>query len=94
MRLTCGLGSEEECKGGVALFQEAGAAEAVELFGELEFVVMLEDDEGVGGKKIGGGEKFEGAGVVDVGGVGRIDKNEIEAGSGGRVAGGEFLEGG
>ena len=67
-------------------------AEAVEVFGELEFVVMLEDDEGVGGEEIGGGEEFQGAGIVDVGSVGRIDEDEVEARSGLRVARGEFLE--
>jgi len=76
------------------LFEDAGAAEAVELFGELEFVVMLEDDEGVMGQEIGGGEKFEGASVIDMVGVGGIDENEIEWRSGRSVAGGEFLEGG
>jgi len=64
------------------------------LFGELEFVVMLEDDEGVGSEEIGGGEKFEGAGVVDVGGVGGIDEDEIEARRGRTVARGKFLQGG
>ena len=47
-------------------------------FGELKFVMMLEDDEGGGSEELGGGEKFEGAGVVDVGRVGRIDEDEIE----------------
>jgi len=75
------------------LLEDAGAAQLVELFGELEFVVMLEDDERVGGEKIGGGEKFERTGVVDVGGVGGIDENEIERRSGRSVVGGEFLEG-
>ena len=55
---------------------------------------MLEDDEGVGSEEIGGGEKFECAGVIDVSGVGRVDENEIEWRSGRRVAGGEFLQGG
>ncbi len=64
------------------------------MFGELEFVVMLEDDEGVVGQEIGGGEEFEGAGIVDVSGVGRIDEDEIEWRSGRSVARGEFLEGG
>ena len=88
------LRQQEEGERGVALLEDAGAAEAVELFGELEFVVMLEDDEGVVGQEIGGGEKFEGAGVIDVGGVGRIDENEIEWRSGRSVARGEFLQGG
>ncbi len=48
------------------------------MFGELEFVVVLEDDERVWGEEVGGGEKFEGAGVVGVGGVGGIDEDEIE----------------
>src|SRR5580700_8914852 len=87
-------GAKKKRKGGVTLLEDAGAAELVELFGELEFVVMLEDDERVGGEKIGGGEKFEGTGVVDVGGVGGIDEYEIERRRGRSVAGGKFLEGG
>ena len=76
------------------MFKDAGAAEAVELFGELEFVVMLEDDESVGGEKISGGEEFQGAGVVDVGGIGGINEDEIEAWSGRGMARREFLQGG
>ena len=64
------------------------------MFGELEFVMVLEDDEGVWREEVRGGEKFEGAGVVDVGGVGGIDEDEIEERRGRSVAGGEFLEGG
>ena len=64
------------------------------MFGELEFVVMLEDDESVWSEEIGGGEEFEGAGVIDVSGVGGIDVDEIEAWSGRGVARGEFLESG
>ena len=64
------------------------------MFGELKFVMMLEDDDGVGSEKIGSGEKLESAGVVDVGSVRGIDENEIEWRSGRSVAGGEFLEGG
>ena len=81
-------------EGGVALLEDAGAAELAELFGEVEFVVMLEDDERVWSEKIGGGEQFEGASVVNVGGVGGVHENEIERGSGRSVARGEFLEGG
>jgi hypothetical protein len=66
----------------------------IELFGELEFVVMLKDDQGVGSEEIGGGEKFEGAGVVDVGSIGGIDEYEVETRSGGSAARGELLEGG
>src|SRR4249920_2306397 len=54
---------------------------------------MLEDDEGIVGEEVGGGEEFEGAGVVDVRGVGRIDENEIKWRSGRSVARGEFLQG-
>jgi len=38
------VGEMEKGESGVALLEEAGAAEAVEVFGELEFVVVLEDD--------------------------------------------------
>ena len=38
---------QKERERGVALLEDARAAEGAELFGELEFVVMLENDESV-----------------------------------------------
>src|ERR1700676_5016421 len=84
---------QKEREGDGALLEDARAAEGAELFRELELVVMFENDESVGGKEIGGGEKLEGAGVVDVGGVRRIDENKVERRGGRGVARGEFLEG-
>ena len=62
------------------------------MFGELEFVVVLEDDERVCCKEIGGGEKFECAGVVDRGGVRRIEEDVIDGRGGRFVARSEHLE--
>lgn len=70
----------EEGERGIALFQEAGTRETARGFGEMEFVVMLEDDEGVWGQETGGvgGEESEDAVVVGVVGVRRIDEDEID----------------
>lgn len=47
------LGETEEAEGRVALFEEAGALESADTFGQGKFVVMLEDDQRVRRKKAG-----------------------------------------
>src|SRR5580704_2715945 len=83
---------QKECERGVALLQDARAAEGAELFRELELVVMFENDECVWRKKRGGGEKFECACVVDRGGVRRIEEDVIDGRGGRFVARSEHLQ--
>jgi len=83
---------QKKREGGVALLEDAGAAELAELFGEVEFVVMLEDDERVWSEKIGGREKFEGAGVVGGGGVRRVDEDVVDLRAGRFLAGSQHFE--
>lgn len=74
------------------MLEDARAAEGAELFRESEFVVMLENDQSVGRKKRGGAEKFECTGVVDGGGVGRIEEDVIDGRGGRFVARSEHFE--
>ena len=83
---------QKECEGGVALLEDARAAEGAELFGENEFVVMLENDQSVWRKKRGGAEKFECASVVDRGGVRRIEEHVIDGRDGRFMARSEHFE--
>ena len=93
MRLLCGEDAiQKEREGGVALLEDPRAAEGAELFGENEFVVMLENDESVRRKKRGRAEKFECAGVVDRSGVRRIEEDVIDERSGGFVARSDHFE--
>ena len=61
------------------MFQEACARETARGFGEMEFMVMLEDDQAVWGQEIGGvgGKESEDAVVVGVVGVRGIDEDNI-----------------
>ena len=89
----CGEDSiQKERKRGVALLEHARAAEGAELFGKSEFVVMLENHESVWRKKRGGAEKFECAGVVDGGGVRRIEEDVIDRRGGRFLARSEHFE--
>jgi len=93
VRLLCGKDAiQKEREGGVALLEDARAAEGPELFGENEFVVMLENDESVWRKKRGRAQKFECAGVVDGGGVRRIEEHVIDERRGRFVARSEHFE--
>ena len=74
------------------MLEDARAAEGPELFGENEFVVMLENDESVWRKKRGRAQKFECAGVVDGGGVRRIEEHVIDGRRGRFVARSEHFE--
>ncbi len=67
--------------------------EAAEALGQIERAAMLDDYEAALAEKWGGAEEAEDAVVLNLFGVGGIDKDKIEWRVRGLVAGGEFLEG-
>jgi hypothetical protein len=98
--LLCGFGDFvglgglvfEEAEGGVALAEDARLEQAADSMGQLEGAAMFDDYEAALAEKWGGAEEAEGAVVLILFGVGRVDENEIEWRVRGLVAGGEFLE--
>ncbi len=83
----------EETEDGVALPEDACLQEAADALGKIESAAMLGDYEAALTEEWGGAEEAEGAVVLVLFGVGRVDEDEIEGGVGGFVAGGEFFEG-
>ena len=83
----------KETEGGVALAENAGLQKASDAMGEFVSAPVLGNNQAALAEERSGAEEAEDAVVLIFLGVGRIDKNEIEWGVGGLVAGGEFFEG-
>src|SRR5260370_24291605 len=84
----------EQAEGGVALAEEACLQEAAEALGQIERAAMLDDYEAALAEKWGGAEEAEDAVVLNLFGVGGIDKDKIEWRGRGVVAGGGVVYGG